>query len=415
MTASTTALGAPQAGGGSGLKFEIAVADSFEGAPVSPREWDEFVLSVRGDIYVSFDWCLIWWRHYGRGRALHLFVYRQSGRLVGLAPMFVERVRLGPVSLKIGKRVGADHALTIFSLPISPHYSEQVYSHVVTSLINAEKCDAVWIGLCPGDDPTMPGLEKAASAKASFVSLIPIPPSAPQTLFDLPATFGAYVKKLDSRQRQNYRRRLKLLGNAYRIDSEVIADPSRAEGSFADFVSAHERQWMAEGKLGHFGDWPLAAEFNSELVRSLSKSGRYRMLYLRADGATISYQYGFVFGDRFYWRLPARTTEAGFERFGLGVLGLVQLIEAMIGEGVRSIEAGLGHYDYKIHFGGKEVDTRSYLVLANRGLVYPRFRFFAFLSHLLDLTYYRIWFKRLAPRLPLPRRPLWRTWIRSRL
>jgi CelD/BcsL family acetyltransferase involved in cellulose biosynthesis len=411
----STALGAPMGAGDAGLKFEAAVARSFEEAPITPGEWDEFVLSIRGDIYVSFDWCRIWWRHYGRGRALHLFIYRDSGRLIGLAPMFVERVRLGPVSLKIGKRVGADHALTIFSLPIAPDYTERAYSHVMMNLIGTEKCDGVWIGLCPGGDPTMPGLQKAVSAKAGFVSLIHIPPSAPQTLFDLPATFDAYLKKLDSRQRQNYRRRLKLLGSAYRVDREAISDPSRAEGSFADFLSAHARQWMAEGKLGHFGDWPLAAEFNSELVQSLSKSGRYRMLYLRADGAAISYQYGFVFGDRFYWRLPARTTEAGFEKFGLGVLGLVQLIEAMIGEGVRSIEAGAGHYDYKIHFGGKEVDTRSYLVLANRPLVYSRFKLFAFFSHLLNLTYYKIWFKRLASRFPLPRRPLWRTWIRSRL
>jgi CelD/BcsL family acetyltransferase involved in cellulose biosynthesis len=414
MTVST-ALGAPPAGGGARLKLEVSVADSFEGAAVSTQEWDDFVLGVRGDIYMSFDWCRIWWRHYGRGRALHLFVYRENGRLVGLAPMFVERVRLGPVSLKIGKRVGGDHALTIFSLPIAPNYSERVYSHLLTSLIGAEKCDGVWIGLCPGDDPTIPGLEKAVSAHRGAVSLLRIPPTAPQTLFDLPATFDAYVKKLDSRQRQNYRRRLKLLGNAYRVDSEVISDPSRAEGSFADFLSAHARQWTAEGKLGHFGDWPLAVEFNSELVQSLSKSGRYRMLHLRADGAAISYQYGFVFGDRFYWRLPARTMEPGFERFGLGVLGLVQLIEAMTAEGVRSIEAGAGHYDYKIHFGGKEADTRSYLALANRPLVYSRFKLFAFFSNLLDLAYYRIWFKRLAPRLPLPSRPLWRTWIRSRL
>jgi hypothetical protein len=36
-------------------------------------------------------------------------------------------------------------------------------------------------------------------------------------------------------------------------------------------------------------------------------------------------------------------------------------------------------------------------------------------SDLLHLLYYRIWFSRIAPHLPLPRRPLWRIWMRSHL
>ncbi len=40
---------------------------------------------------------------------------------------------------------------------------------------------------------------------------------------------------------------------------------------------------------------------------------------------------------------------------------------------------------------------------------------FASLSRLLHLCYYRIWFSRLAPRLPFKRRPLWKLWIRTRL
>jgi hypothetical protein len=36
------------------------------------------------------------------------------------------------------------------------------------------------------------------------------------------------------------------------------------------------------------------------------------------------------------------------------------------------------------------------------------------LGDLLNLAYYKVWFQRVAPRLPLKRGPLWRSWVRRR-
>ena len=33
----------------------------------------------------------------------------------------------------------------------------------------------------------------------------------------------------------------------------------------------HASQWAAEGKLGHFGDWPHSEAFNTDLVNELSR------------------------------------------------------------------------------------------------------------------------------------------------
>ena len=357
--------------------IEAVIAELFETTAVTRQEWDDFVLDLRGDIYMTYDWCRIWWRHYGQGRALRLFIFRESGRLVGLAPMFVERVRLGPVRLKFGKRVGADHALSIFSLPIAAEFVENVYLHVLSSFIIAERCDAVWIGFSPGDDPTLSGLRGAVSAQSERISMVRDASVGPHTVFSLPATFDAYLNGLDKRQRQNYRRQLKQLKGAFNVQSEVVSDPTRALKTFGDFQAAHARQWAAEGKLGHFGDWPGAVEFNSELIACLSKTGRFRMVCLRVDGAVVSYQYAFVYGRRCYWRLPARSPDPEFDRFGLGVLGLVQLIEIMIGEGVRAIEAGVGRYEYKLRFGGEEMNVHSCVILANRGSTLARYKLFS--------------------------------------
>src|SRR5262249_12977230 len=157
------------------------------------EEWDKFVQDIGGDIYVSFDWYRIWWRHYGKDRLLRIYVYRQGRDLVGLAPMFIERIRLGPISLKIAKRVGADFALTIFALPLSPAYGEPAYRDLVKRLIEDENCDAIWFGFTPGNDPTLPGLREACRSLQGLVTVARDTAAGPHTYFQLPGTFHDYL------------------------------------------------------------------------------------------------------------------------------------------------------------------------------------------------------------------------------
>jgi CelD/BcsL family acetyltransferase involved in cellulose biosynthesis len=395
--------------------FTVEVSDSFEAANITPEEWDEFVLSVGGDLYVSYDWCLIWWRHYGANRRLRLYAFRNGGRLVGLAPMFIERIWLGPISIKIAKRVGSDFALTIFALAIAPDQIEVAFRQLLTKLTQDEKCDCVSFSFMPGTDPTLAGLRRACEAAKEIVNIARDDAAGPHTNFHLPDTFEKYLSALDRRQRQNYRRRLKLLKETFKVKGDVVTEASQARSAFEDFKSLHERQWHMEGKPGHFGDWPRSTAFNTDLVDKLSRLDRFRIVRLFADHRVIGYQYAFVFGNCCYWRLPARAPEKEMDRFGLGVLGMVQMFEAMIREGVRRIEAGVGHYDYKMRFGGEELQVRSFLIAAARPGAAWRSQLFLRFSYLLHLIYYRIWRLRVASRLPVPARSLWQTWIRCRV
>jgi CelD/BcsL family acetyltransferase involved in cellulose biosynthesis len=394
-------------------EFTVSVSTSFEEARVGREEWDQFVRDVGGELYVTYDWCRIWWLHYNEQRRLRIYIFREGGRIVGLAPMFLERVRLGPVSLNVAKRVGADFALIVFSLPLADAYAERAYGELISRLIVGEKCDAVWFGLMEGNDATIDALRESCRALREIVTVVRDVSSGPYTIFRLPDSFQAYLANLDRRQRQNFQRQLKLLKKNFSVETVVSGHTSEAMEEFAGFKALHERQWQSEGKLGHFGDWPGSELFNRELVREMSQLGRLRFVRLVADQKVVAFQYAFIFGNKCYWRLPARAPDRKLDRFGLGILGLVHLIEAMIKECVRQIDGGIGHYDYKVRFGGEELEARSIVVVARRAVL--RAHGFLKLSDLLHLVYYRIWFLRLAPRLKLMKWPLWRTWVRSRL
>ena len=190
-------------------KLTVTVSNSFEDASISRKQWDQFVLDLGGDLYITFDWCRVWWRHYGGNRQLQVYVFRSGTRLVGLAPMFIERIRLGPVTLKIAKRVGADFALTFFALPLVSDYVEAAYSELIARLIDHDNCDAIWLGFMPGDDPTLNGLRDACRSVQERATIVRDAPSGVHTRFQLPDTFNSYIAGLDQQRRSQYRRRLK--------------------------------------------------------------------------------------------------------------------------------------------------------------------------------------------------------------
>jgi CelD/BcsL family acetyltransferase involved in cellulose biosynthesis len=396
------------------LGITVELFTSFEQIPDIRKVWDAFVESVGGDIYLTYDWCRIWWEVYGKKKWLRIFIFYRDGKLVGLIPVFVEMMWIGPVWLKIAKMVGSDFTMNMVNPPVDADYAACIFHHVINDLIAKEDCDAVWFGPIGGNQESLHHLREAIQEN-SDVMLFRERVRSPYTTILLPKTFEEYVGSLDKRQRGNLRRDLNLIGRSFQMTQDVIADESTAGFEFEEFIQMHTEQWRAQGKLGHFHDWPLGVQFNTRMVLEQAKRGRLRLLRLLADGKVVSYQLCYAFGDRWHWRLPARLVDSDWDKYGLGRIGLIKEIEMALTEGVREIEAGAGHYDYKIKLGGKEYPLYTILLVRKQWLPRLRALIFANLSSLLHFCYYRMWFNRIAPKLPFKRRPLWKLWIRTRL
>lgn len=392
----------------------MKVLRSFEEAASLREFWDKLVVELQAEAYGSFDWCRIWWSHYGRGRDLRIFIFHAGGEMVGVVPMFRERLWMCG-GLRIAKFVGSDYALALCSLLVDNSWAGEAVKQIVAYWLNEGGCDAVWFGPLNGSGPSAEQVRQACRDLEPTVRFVKNAEIGVHSSFHLPASFDEFVQGLDKRQKQNYRRDMNLLGRSFKVESDVISDEGPAMKEFELFQVMHAEQWAAQGKLGHFQDWPDGLAFNRDLTRDLARLGRLRFYRLLADGKVVSYQYGYRLGDRLCWRLPARPAAREWDRFGLGRVGLMKMIEDAISEGVRHIEGGCGHYDYKVQLGAKEYPVGSLLIAANRVGSRLRCRCLVLVSRLLHLLYYRIWFGRIAPRLPLRRRSLWRSWIKTRL
>jgi len=378
------------------------------------REWDTFVESVGGDIYFTYDWCRLWWEHYGQNRHLRIWLFHQDNKLVGVIPIFYERLWLGPVWLKMAKMVGSDFTLSMVNPPVQADYAEEIFRCVFDSLIQKEGCDAVWLGPISGKYDSLQHLRDAIRGH-SEVMLFQDRVWSPYTTFLLPKTFDEYIQSLNKRQRGNLRRDLKLIDKSFNLTDDVVQDEKAAPSEFDKFVRMHNQQWKAEGKLGHFKDWPHGEQFNAKMALEQAKLGRLKLVRMRTDSQVVSYQLCYAFCGRWYWRLPARLVGPDWDKYALGRIGLIKEIEMAISEGVREIEAGAGHYDYKVKLGGEELPLYAIMSVKNNLFAKGRALLFSKLSMLLHYGYYRVWFNRLAPKLPFKRKPLWKLWIRTRL
>lgn len=377
-------------------------------------EWQALADRRQADIYLMPEWFDLWWEHFGEGRQLACLVARRNGALVGLVPFCIDKIRIGPLALRIARLAGTDPHCIVFHLPVEADMEAEVMAVCLDHLFGHLHCDM--ISFTPVSDLS-DLIRLVRSACSGRTALMVVDQSlGSHVVFDLPESFDQYLSGLSKKRRGQFRRDLKGLRGIYGMETSMVF-PHAEE--FNEFMLLHTRQWQALGRNGHFNDWPGSAIFYSSLAEQTAETGHVQLHKLTGRTGPLTMQFALVSGKTCFWRLPARTLDAEAERLSIGKVGLVLMIEQLISDGIRRIEAGRGEYDYKLVYGGTDIPVHRLVVSRATWLARTRLRLLLAWADLLDLLYYRIWFLKLAPRLRrltgAKPRPLWRVWIRTRL
>ncbi|MCE9614624.1 MAG: GNAT family N-acetyltransferase [Lentisphaerae bacterium] len=390
----------------------VRLLNSFEAAESLRLEWDNLVLKSGVDVYQTFDWCRLWWKHYGERRQLHLLTCSNNDGLVGVFPAFTETLWCGPVRISAAKLIGFDFTLQLCNLPVVSEFLPEVMHHAAQYFLGGQRCDVLLLGPLSGPAARIDEIVSTGKREHGLIETSAVIGQSCNTYFHLSGTFEDYLKAIGKQQRGNYNRSLTQLAKSHRVTFDVVTQCHQLADEFEAFRSLHETQWKLEGKLGHFGDWPKSLDFYRDIVQVLG--GRQMVSFHRilADDQVVSSQLCYTFGGTVYWRLPARVCGAQWDKLSFGRMGLIKMIEASMIEGRHTIEGGREHYAYKVQLGGREWPLRTVQFVRRGWGVSLRVRCFRCLASLLNLVYYKILFVRVAPRVPMLQRPLWSAWIR---
>lgn len=409
-----------------GTKRSVCLADpevvcsvhsSFEEIADLREEWDRFVEGVCGDIFQTFDWCRVWWKHYGGRRKLRVLVFRQKGEMVALFPLFLDGTWVGPFRVTTAKLVGSDFGLVQYSPAIEKEHMREVTRRLEEQL-GLMNVDIAHIGpiagLYDGFQELHDALEEAARPYQ-----VKTKPGEVQTYFDLGEDFDAYLSSLSKDERKHVRQSYRSVTSLPDVgELPVVCEIVRDEdlnASFSEFVDMHQVYWQGTGRAGHFGDWPGSAEFHREVAGVQQQMHRLKLMRIAAGKTALGYEYVYKCGRTYFAILVARRD---FPKSGGSSLGRVifcEQVKQALGEGVHRIDSMRGRYEHKLRLGGKLYPIRSILLISTARYASFKAHLYLVMSKWINLVYYKLWYCRILHRLKVKNRSLWRLWIRTRL
>ena len=281
-------------------------------------EWSELAERT-GNLFATWEWNAIWWRHFGRdGRLLAAGCRDARGALVGVLPLYLAAVRPARIIRFLGHgpgdRLGPicspdDRSLVAESLRRALRSSPFRRALVVAEQLPAEEGWTALLGAPALRRESSPALRIEAKSWEDFLA--------------------GQSSSLRKKVRYEERRLEREHGLRYRLVEEAEELPDALDKLFA----LHGARWGEEGTEAFAG----AEGFHREFAACALERGWLRLWFLELQDGPVAAWYGFRFGGSDWHYQSGR--DVSWDRYSVGSVLLAHTIR-------DCIEAGLPEYRF---------------------------------------------------------------------
>jgi CelD/BcsL family acetyltransferase involved in cellulose biosynthesis len=285
--------------------------------------------------FLLHEWLSTWWRwwqQYGERAELSVHVALRGGRLVGAAPLLIQR-HLG---LRIARFIGGTQdAGALADLLLAPDEVPDVTSGLARQIASSG-----------ADLVDLYGLPVHSRAEAAFGSAIEVIERVEAPVLDLtPGWDAVYEAKTSSKKRNFHRRRRRQLAELGRLEVVVARTRPELASALDEAFRLHALRW--EGRPDGSGFvTPVGKRFHRAAIDVLAELDVPRIVLLNLDGRAIAFHYYFVLDQRMY--VHRLGFDPALARFSPGLVNTLDAIEAATAEGVTRVEFLGGAERYKI-------------------------------------------------------------------
>jgi CelD/BcsL family acetyltransferase involved in cellulose biosynthesis len=312
------------------------------------------------NVFSTWEWAQVWWRHFGAGRQLALAAVRQGPETIGILPMHTERRGVVRLARFIGHGVGDE---------LGPVCAAQDASTVAG-------CLEAWP---PGGSlllaERLPGRRDWAEALGGRMLKIDSSP-----VIDLAGegSWDGYLSARSANFRQQVRRRgrrLERLGIRFRL----AQDQDRLAPDLDALVALHRAHWGERSRA--FA--PRREGFHREFAALALEQGWLRLWVAEVDGTPVAAWYGFRFAgvDSFY----QSGRDPSWDRSAVGAGLLEHTMREAFADGMREYRLLRGDEAYKSRYAtrdpalqtvarGRSLPGRLLVSAAGRLAAHPRAR-----------------------------------------
>ena len=326
--------------------------------------WDG-LLRKSGDnnpIYLTHEWLLTWWKHFGEGRKLNVLLIEKEGQPIGIVPLMRAEYRIGLFKIHALETIGSLNCNNIGV--ISSSNREEAISAFLSYLEEelAKGQSVLRLAWVPDDCEFLDLLRSRISLPTSnLIMQEKVKTLAPY--ITLPSTWNEYFCSLSQNRRHTLRRKLRSLEKAHSVEFRDCTG-GNLESMLSRFIDLHERRWQASHVRGVFSD-PKMEGFYRDIATQFVKKGWLNFSCLVVDDEVASAEYAFIYNRKFYCAISAR--DMRLSKYSVGHMHQMFLIQYAIEKGLREFDFLRGDEPYKFHW---TESSRRYInfVIGKKGL-----------------------------------------------
>jgi CelD/BcsL family acetyltransferase involved in cellulose biosynthesis len=300
--------------------------------PVSSLEearelWQGLAPRTR-NIFATWEWAATWWRHFGRGKALHLIACGSpGGDPFALLPLYMTRER----ALRTLRFVGDGPADELGPV-CAPERAPAAARAARRSLAEAVGGWDLFVGEHLRADQ---GWDSLLGGRVTM--------HEPSPVVDIEMNdWDAFLAARSAGLRKQIRYQERRLRREHELRFRVCVDPNRLDEDFALLCRLHELRWAAGGSDAFVGG---RRAFLLDFARCALGRGWLRLWFLELDGQAVAAWLGFRYcGVESYYQ---GGRDPGLDDRSVGAVLMAHTLREAVGDGVEEYRFLRGGEAYK--------------------------------------------------------------------
>lgn len=329
-------------------RLRVRNIGSWDETVVMHPAWNELLAaSASRTVFLTREWLQAWWDVYGDAGELMLLVcLEDGGSVVGVAPLFRTRRRVGPGwSVRVLRFLGDDAGDSNLDLIVREGLEVAAVRALADYLEAARsEWDLLELNHVPAESAVASVLARELAAR----SWRGVAREAPRRVIGLSETWEGHVRRLSKKMRRAATYQVRHLERLHYVRLCRCGTAAELSRFLEEFFRLHTERWQRRGEAGNFS-LPLRRRFYAEAARRLQVSGWLDLWLLHVDGRPVAAEFGCRYGDTY--SLLDGGFDPEYEKLSVGVVLTALVLRRLIAEGVRWYDFQEGDESYKARWG----------------------------------------------------------------
>ena len=328
--------------------MEITLIDRWGELQAIAQEWNEVLANSAADtFFLTWEWISAWWKHYGNSRELFVVLAKKQGKLVGIAPWYVDQVKKYGKRWRVLKIIGDGSGDSDYQDCIAVAGLEEEVAQAFVEFLagHHQEWHLMEFESVPDTSPFINAFLDAAKKNLAGLGTEQVP----CTFVALPSRWDEYLNLLKPRVRSKVRSNLAFLEKDIRSTPVACSDAKELEQWLPILFDLHTRRWQQAGQSGVFHG-EAKRNFYNDISRAALEKGWLAFYRLDWGERPLALQYGFLYRDRFL--LLQEGYDPTFDNVRPGQTLRAWTLRNWIKSGLKEYDFLAGAPHHKLEWGG---------------------------------------------------------------